>query len=74
MLVNDDDVTHFGTEVQGLDALNGRTLHLLYGNESAEVADGAFVTRLLPNEVKVFSTTVEAATTRLTGRNFGATE
>jgi hypothetical protein len=74
VLVNEDDLTHFGTEVQGLDALNGRKLHLLYDGETAEVADGAFVTRMRPYDVKIFSTTQEVATTRLTGRDFGATE
>ena len=74
VLVNEDDVTHFGAEVQGLDALNGRALHLLYGSESADVTDGAFVTRMMPHEVKIFSTTGEVATTRLNGRDFGAVE
>lgn len=74
VLVNDDDVTHFGTEVQGLDGLNGRTLHLLYGNESAQVEDGAFLTRMRPHEVKIFATTTDLATTRLTGRDFGVVE
>lgn len=74
VLVNEDDVTHFGTEVQGLDALNGRSLNLLYGSETPVVLEGAFLTRLLPHEVKVFSTTQEVASTRLTGRDFGAAE
>jgi hypothetical protein len=74
VLVNEDDVPHFGTEVQGLDALKGRTMHQLHGNEACEVVDGAFVTRLLPREVKIFSTTLEVASTRLAGRDFGLTE
>ena len=74
VLVNEDDVTHFGTEVQGLDALKDRSLHLLYGNEKVQVVDGAFVTRMRPYEVKIFSTTQEVATTRVTGREFGVAE
>lgn len=74
VLVNEDDVTHFGTEVQGLDGLNGRSLNLLYGSETPVVLEGAFLTRLLPHEVKVFSTTQEVASTRLTGRDFGKAE
>jgi hypothetical protein len=74
VLVNEDEVTHFGTEVQGLDALKDRGLHLLYGNEDVQVVDGAFVTRMRPYEVKIFSTTQEVATTRVPGRDFGVAE
>lgn len=74
VLVNEDDVTHFGTEVQGLDALKDRSLHLLYGSENVQVVDGAFVTRMRPHEVKIFATTQEVAAARLTGRDFGETE
>ena len=56
ILVNEDDHHRLGVDVRGLSAINGRQLHLLYGDESVLVSRGNLVTRMQPYEVKVFST------------------
>ena len=56
VLLNEDNQPHRGVELSGLAKLNGQTLELLYGSESATVKRGGFVTRLKPYEVKVFAT------------------
>src|SRR5437667_3959351 len=48
VLVNEDNHPHMGVELSGLAKLNGQTLGLLYGSESATVKRGGFVTRLKP--------------------------
>ncbi len=70
-LVNEDGHAHMGVEMTGLTALNGRQFVLLYGNESAAIEHGGFVTRLRPYEVKVFVTSRSWETKNLTGRDFG---
>ncbi len=70
ILVNEDDSPHYGVEVSGLDALNGRELKLLYGSETAMVGHGDFVTRMKPFEVKVFATGSGWETDRLDGREY----
>ena len=70
VLANEDDHAHMGVEVQGLEALNGRRLELLYGTESASVRAGKCITRLMPQEVKVFSTSRKWESPAPAGRDF----
>ena len=56
ILVNHDDYRHLGTQVAGLDALEGRELHELYSPRSQTVTQGLFVTRMQPFDVQVFCT------------------
>ena len=56
-LINRDGHPHLGTEVTGLGAIGERPLHLLYGEETVTPdAQGSFITRLQPHQVKVFCT------------------
>ncbi len=71
VLVNEDNRAHMGVEVNGLAPLEDKTLHQLYGDESLVVRDGRVLTRLLPHEVKVFTTDRSLVAERLAGRNFG---
>ena len=59
-----------GVEVVGLEKLNGQTLELLYGSERAAVERGGFVTRIKPQEVKMFATSRQWETSRRAGRDF----
>ena len=70
ILVNEDDHRHLGVDVTGLKPLNGRTLHLLYGDERATVQNGRIVTRMQPYEVKLFSTSSRFETKRTKGRDY----
>lgn len=71
VLVNEDDTEHMGVEVGGLARLDGRTLHLLYGDETVEMVKNSFVTRMQPFEVKVFATTNAFESERTSERSFG---
>ncbi len=70
VLVNEDNHPHMGVEMTGLAKLNGQTLELLYGSETAAVKRGGFVTRLKPYEVKVFATSRRWESSRRNGRDF----
>lgn len=70
-VVNEDSRAHMGVEVTGLNALNGRHLVLLYGQETATIEHDGFVTRLRPYEVKVFATSRGWETKNVAGRDFG---
>lgn len=70
ILVNEDNKPHFGVEVLGLPGLSGGRLDLLYGTESVDVSDGGFVTRLLPQEVKVFASSRRWECGNRTDRNY----
>lgn len=70
VLVNEDDAPHMGVEVSGLADLNGRDLFELYGEETARVNDGEFITRLTGRGVKVFATTRDVETPRRDGRDY----
>ena len=70
VLVNEDEHAHMGVEVTGLDALNGTEFIELYGDEKTTVADGSFVTRMRPFEVKLFATHRKWETTQREGREF----
>ncbi len=70
VLVNEDKHPHMGVEVEGLEALNGRRLKQLYGDETDTVSQGEFVTRLMPEQVKVFSTSQKWVSSWRKGRDF----
>jgi hypothetical protein len=70
ILVNEDTQWHMGVEVSGLGDLNGQDLVLLYAGEKVRVERGAFVTRMPPLGVKLFSTSPQWATARRAGRDF----
>jgi hypothetical protein len=71
VLVNEDDRAHMSVEVSGLDALNGRRLVLLYGTEETQIERGELLTRMLPNQVKVFATDRQWETEHRQGRDYG---
>ncbi len=60
VLVNEDKHHRLGVDIDGLDAVDDRSLFQLYGEERVEVRDGTFVTRMQPFEVKLFCTRKEA--------------
>jgi len=70
ILVNEDDHRHLGVDVTQLEALNGRTLHLLYGDEKTVVRSGGIVTRMQAHEVKLFCTSPRFETKRTRGRDY----
>ena len=70
VLVNEDARAHMGVEVGGLAPLNGRALHELYAGYTVKVLRGEIVARLMPHQVKVYSTSRKFETARLAGRNY----
>ena len=70
VLVNEDEHSHMGVEVVGLDALNGTEFIQLYGEEKTVVSEGSFVTRMRPFEVKLFATHRKWETEQREGREF----
>jgi len=70
VLVNEDKQLHTGMEVRGLEKLDGRSLGLLYGSETATVERGRFVTQMPPLGVKVFATGRKWETPRRTRRDY----
>jgi hypothetical protein len=70
VLVNEDNHPHMGVEVEGLESLNGRRLEQLYGNEQDTVRQGEFITRMMPEQVKVFATSRKWQSAWQTGRGF----
>ena len=70
ILVNEDGHRHLGVDVTELEVLNGRTLHLLYGDEKVVVRKGGIVTRMQGHEVKVFCTNPRFETKRTEGRHY----
>ena len=71
ILVNEDATPQMGVEVEGLSALEGRTLTLLYGEERISVGRGRLVTRLPGYEVKVFATDPRWVASPRAGRDYG---
>jgi hypothetical protein len=75
-LVNEDDTRHLGVEValshsEMPGGLKGRTMHLLYGDETFTIPDReVLLTRLQPYEVKVFATSRSWESPRRAGRDF----
>ena len=70
ILVNEDGHRHLGVDLTGLESIDGRTLHLLYGDEAMEVKKGRAVTRLQSYEVKAFSTDRTLESSLEEGRNY----
>lgn len=70
VLANEDERPHMGVEMSGLGLLNGRTLHELYTADSVKVTRGEIIARLLPHQVKVYSTSRKFETTQRTGRDY----
>ena len=70
VLANEDNHPHMGVEVRGLESLNGLRLELLYGSETAIVGEGEFITRLMPQEVKLFATSRKWESSWKEGRGF----
>lgn len=71
VLVNEDDVPHMGVVVEGLDALNGRTLCHLYAEDAAVVARGALIARMQPKAVQVYATSRDYEVCCGEAREFG---
>ncbi len=74
ILVNEDRHAHMGVVVEGLDDLNGRQLHLLYGDVSTMVTHGELIARMGAKDVQVFATSREYETDQRAGREFGVEE
>jgi len=70
MVVNVDNERHMATVISGMESLDGKTLHLLYGEEKAVVRKGELVLRMQPYEVKVFSTDPKRENPQRKGRDF----
>ena len=69
-VVNEDTYQHMGVVVEGLEALNGKTLDLLYEEGSETISHGELMLRMQPYEVKVFATGREWESERREGRNY----
>jgi len=70
VLVNEDNRRHFGVEVSGLSALDGREMHLLYSDRQAIVSDGELLVRMQPLEVHVYTTNPDFECTIAEGREY----
>lgn len=70
-LVNEDDDRHMGVVVEGLDALNGKTLYRLYTDDDTVVSNGELIARMQPKDVQVYATSRDWETPRREGRDFG---
>ncbi len=70
VLVNEDEHRHLGVDISGLGTFEGRTLHLLYGDERQTIRREGFATRMQGFEVKVFCTNPIFQTAHLVGRQF----
>jgi hypothetical protein len=69
-LINEGETAYMGVVVNGLDALNGKELPLLYTDQSQPVHNGELITRLMPKEVQVFATSRDFETSRRDGREY----
>ncbi|MFO7973489.1 MAG: hypothetical protein R6V12_02505 [Candidatus Hydrogenedentota bacterium] len=72
VLVNEDDERHMGVVVEGLDALNGKTMYRLYTDDETVVSNGELIARMQPKDVQVYATSRDWETPRRKGRDFGA--
>ncbi|MBI2423540.1 MAG: hypothetical protein HYV27_11985 [Candidatus Hydrogenedentes bacterium] len=70
VLINEDRGAHMAVEVNGLDAIEGRELHLLYGDESLVVTQGRIMTRMPRQMVKVFATSTTFESPDRSGRDY----
>ena len=69
-IVNEDTFQHMGVVVEGLDALNGKSLDLLYGEGGETIAHGELMVRMQPYEVKIFATGRHWESPRRQGRGY----
>ena len=70
ILVNEDNDEHMGVVVNGLDALDGRTMYELHGPRKTSVRNGELVGRMMALEVQVFATDRKWETGYRDGREF----
>jgi len=70
IVVNEDNLRHMGVVLENLEALNGRELHLLYGEGSQTVSHGELTVRMQPYDTQVYCTSRQYETSRLAGREF----
>ncbi len=70
VVVNEDTIHHMGVVVEGLEALNGKTLDLLYADGQETVSHGELMVRMKPYEVKIFATGREWESERKQGRDY----
>ena len=59
-----------GVVLEGLDALNGRTLNLLYEKGGETISHGELMVRMRPYEVKVLATGRRWESARRQGRDY----
>lgn len=70
IVVNEDSVRHMGIVLEGLEALDQREFHLLYGDGKRTVNQGEFIVRMQPFEVQVYCTSRNYETSRRVGRDY----
>jgi len=70
VLVNEDNRWHMGVEVNGLESLNGTTMHQLYSDDTTQIQNGNLLTRIVPYEVQVFASSRKWESGRRDGREF----
>jgi hypothetical protein len=70
VVVNEDAVPHMGVVLSGLDALEGRTLDLLYEEGSETVSHGELMVRMPAYGLRLFATGREWESKRRTGRDY----
>ena len=70
VLINENDFPLKGIEVMGLTHLNGLKLLENYGDEILTVENEGFTTRLMPHQVKVFTTGKKWESSRINGRGY----
>lgn len=70
VLANEDAREHMGVEVNGLGLVNGRTLHELYTANSVKVSRGEMIARMMPHQVRVYSTSRKFESARRAGREY----
>jgi hypothetical protein len=70
-LINEGDDRQMGVVIEGLDALNGKTLYRLYTGDEAVVSHGELTARMQPKDVQVYATSRGWETERHEGRDFG---
>lgn len=72
VLVNEGDERHMGAVLTGLDALEGRSLPVLYSDDEIPVTHGELIARMQPKEVLIIATDRRFETARREGRNYAA--
>lgn len=70
VVVNEDNQWQMGVEVDGLDEVNGKTMHLLYEDQDYTIRNGELLTRIPPYGVQVYCTSRKYETGKRRGREF----